>query len=1145
MYRKSFLFALWLVSAFPLFPQFYEARIAKVIDETGSAPSATFAIVEDDRGFIWFGTIDGLYRYDGYNFKIFRYRKNDPASLSSNTIRALAIDNSQHIWIGTQGGGLSCFDQNTELFTNYIHTGKRPGEISGNDVWAISIDREENIWVGVSGRGIDKLNRSTGSFIHFDLITGFIQSQNELVIRSLYADEEGVIWIGTAGSGLLKLDSETGKVTSFTHSSENPSSLGGNLVFDLIRDRNKRLWVCSYGGGLNLLNDSKGTFKRYNHDENNVHSLVSDLTYGIYEKDTGEFWIATEYGLSVMDASTGDFTHYVHNEANRNSISENRLRTVFIDRNNIVWLGSESGVDKIVYQEKFLLYKNIPGNSNSLPKGIVRAILDDNEGNLYIGLIDNGMVKYNFLSGTYTCYRHDPSNPYSLRSNHVNAIFRDSRGILWVGEWDTGLHQFDPVSERFIPVISSSSKGEHRLRDNRIQVIREAAPGILWLGTENGITRFNSVTRECFHYAHNPGDSNSLSGNSIQSNAFIIEPTGNLWVGTWADGLNHIVFNDSRQQHADFKIWKNIPGNFNSLNNNNVIALHFDTRGILWIGTFGGGLNRFDPRTETFKNYTTENGLPNNVIFSILEDEENNLWLSTDNGLSRFNVAQETFENFYETDGLQSNHFFWGSSYNSSNGKLYFGGINGLNSFLPSDNKTIKRRLSPVLVNLKKFNDPVILKQAHHNLTSIILPYHENFLTFEFTALDFIDPNRNQYKYYLEGFDKNWHVSGNRRFATYTNLSPGKYVFRLKASGSGNLWSPDELEIKVRIRPPWWRTWWAQTIFILLLLGSVLAFYFIRIGLLQKQKKKLTEQVKIRTAEIEHKNVQLEKQQQEITSQNLRLNKQKDELFEKNKQLQKTLSELEIAQKALIESEKMASLGILSAGVAHEINNPLNFIALSIENIKHRLSELNTVSDCINEDELNKLKELLAYSESGVERISTIVSSLRSYVYSGDQQFQPADIKDIINAAITIIHSKIPSHIIMEYSPLDLPEVNCRPNQLTQVIINIIDNAIDSINEKTERARDKIAISTYSQTSGGIDYVVIEIANTGPPIPEKVMKHLFDPFFTTKSPNKGTGLGLYISYNIVKDHQGRLEAVNQADQVVFSIFVPIKGAISN
>lgn len=1101
--------------------QNYPIEISAIYDKYGIPPSATFAIIEDNQGFIWFGTIDGLYRYDGFNYKIFRNDPNNPNSISNNTIRAMAIDREGILWIGTQGGGLNAFDPTTEIFQHYQNSGKKTGEISGNTVWSVLITKDGTIWVGVSGQGLDRLDRESGTFEHFSVLENGEKIQQEQSIRSLLEVEDGTIWAGITTLGISALNPKNGKVKQIIHQYHDQTALTNDQPFDMIMGHDGNIWIATYGGGINILNPA--TFQmdhiRY---QPGTNSIISDLTYSIAQRIEKEYWFATEYGISVYNAQTGQFKTIQQGNSSE-SINENRVRKIFIDSKGIVWAGSESGVDRLVLQSNFKMYNNFIPSATGSSKSIVKAISSD-ENFLWIGLIDNGLVRLSLTDHSIKRYYNSNYAPNSLSSNNINAILIDSEQTMWLSDWNSGLMKYNREKDNFT-LISNAYYEQGRLPDNRVQRIIEGEKGILWISTEGGLSRYDIKKNSFINYTHNPNDTNSLSSNSLQSQAIVFDPDSNLWLGSWSFGLNKMEFTNKERTEANFKRFRHDPQNPNSLPNNNVISLLYDDS-LLWIGTFGGGLSRYEIETEKFTSYTTRDGLPNNIVFAIVKDKNGNLWLSTDFGISMFNPKTEEFQNYTAEDGLQGNHFFWGAAYKDKEGVIYFGGINGLNSFIPEEVKPDTSPAPAVLIDIKLFNESVMQQRLDKSENKVVFYYDENFVSFEFAALDYSVPTKNQYRYKLEGFDKEWVNLTGQNSSSYTNLQPGKYTFMLQVSNSDGFWNPKVVTTQVIIVPPWWKTVVAQISFILLLLAAIFGGYRIRLKALQSQKKLLEEQVRLRTKEIEQKNHQL--------------NEQRDELATRNNKLHKTLSELEDAQAALIKSEKMAALGILTAGVAHEINNPLNFISVSIENIKSTLSDFQALECHADSQNLDELFELIGHAESGIERIINIVGGLKTLMNNTEESFEWVEPEVLVNESVTFLAHKIPSSIDLHIQIESTPPIKARKHRLSQVLINIIDNALQAIEEGNSSGIGCIEIVVKKSAFRHTDCVLFEIANSGPPIKDEIINYLFDPFFTTKAPNKGSGLGLYITHSIVNEHNGYVDVKNKEGKVIFSIFVPIQ-----
>lgn len=796
----------------------------KVVDEEKKSPSIVHTIVEGQDGFMWFGAASGLYRYDGYNFKIYRHEENNPNSLSSSTIRSLAEDSKGNLWIGTQGGGLNHFEISTGKFTTYRHNPKDSTSISGNDIWTIFEDSKGTIWVGTWGNGLNKFDSKTNTFKHYKKDPQNPKSIGHNVPRTIAEDKDGNLWIGTQGGGIYQFNQETEEFTAFKHDPSDPKSLSNNSVFAIYIDKENTVWIGTNGGGLNVLNPTTKEIEHYQYN-----ALAINM---FQEQADGKLWLGTSRGIEIFDKVSRAFIPVKDNSDLYGQISSTVVRSIIEDSKGQIWIGTENKAYKLRKKKNF---KTIRGGGqedlNSLSHNTVRCIYEDSNHTIWYGTF-GGLNSYNPNTDKWECYLPIPGDPSSLASVFVVSIFEDLNKNLWVGTRNGYLHLFDRERKTFKRIIHQQ---DPKNSPNMIQGIIQRDENSLWVGTENGLSIFDTKNQSWKHIQRYPNDSLSISGDGIQSNALLKDSNDALWIGVWANGLNKMI---EDYPNPKFVSWKHDPNDSQSLSNNNVISLLEDSKGDFWVGTYGGGLNLFDRNKGTFKTYDISDGLASNVVFGILEDNNGNLWLSTNGGLSYFNSEEETFQNFYEIDGLQSDAFFWGAAMKHSDGQLFFGGVNGINHFYPKSVLKNNNHIPPIVITkFSKNNHEVSFNKPLHLIDTIFLTHTDNFFAFEFAALDFEEPSKNKYLFKLENFNKDWIEAGYNRMASYTNLDPGHYTFKVIGSNNDGHWNKTGTSITVIISPPWWQTYYAYLGYIILCICFVFFIYKIEQKRLKREKK--------------------------------------------------------------------------------------------------------------------------------------------------------------------------------------------------------------------------------------------------------------------------------------------------------------------
>jgi signal transduction histidine kinase/ligand-binding sensor domain-containing protein len=794
--------------------------------EAGLSQSSVMAILQDRLGFMWFGTEDGLNRYDGEDFKVFRPLNGDPTSISDVWISTLELDADGAVWVGTRQGGVNRYDSKTGTFTRYQHQADVVGSLSHNYIHDIFSDTQGRLWFGTE-LGLDLFDPQSDRFEHF-LPTDI----PEFAVQAIAQDSLGFLWLGTS-AGLWRFDPLLKEFSNYKISGNSP------LIFDILVDSDNKLWLASHDAGLIHFDPQGKTSKQFLLKDgisfNNVRRLWFDIS--------GKIWVGTAYGLNLFNPSSGVFIKYLYNPNISTSLSQDLITSLYQDRSGILWIGTYSGSLSIYDPQanKFAHYYSEQSNPNSLSDNIVFSFSPSPGGKVWLATFGGGLDLYNPSLDTFTHYRHDSSNPKSLRSDFVNYVLHARDGSVWVGT-ESGLDRLDLVTGLFSH-FPSDINDPTALPGEQITVIYQDNSDTIWVGTNRGLARYNASTQTFSSYLKT-GNVHGLNDSLVSS--ILVDHTGALWVGTFSGGLSRLEVNT-----GTFKHYRHNPQTPGSISNDSILGILESRDNTLWVGTAGGGLNRFDSATDTFTIFDDTDGLPNNIIYGILEDEASNLWLSTNFGIACFDPQTNTTRNFTVADGLQSNEFNAGAYAKDSNGSMYFGGINGFNIFNPST-VNINRFIPPIsLVSVTQNGIPLIEGQTPESIQEINLKYPNNSFEFEFSALNYSQSNKNQYAYKLQGYDTNWYYSATNRSGRYSNLPGGDYALLLKASNSDGIWNETGLAIKVTVTPPFWKTWWFYGTTALIFLSAVVGTYQLRVYGIETQKRQLERQVAERTLEIE------------------------------------------------------------------------------------------------------------------------------------------------------------------------------------------------------------------------------------------------------------------------------------------------------
>tara|TARA_R110002126_G_scaffold3499_6_gene19996 strand:- start:8760 stop:12770 length:4011 start_codon:yes stop_codon:yes gene_type:complete len=1285
-------------------------RFEQIGLQEGMTQASANTIMQDSKGFLWIATQGGLHRYDGHEFKVYRQTPFDTTSLSENWVWGMTEASNGDIWVTTEGGGLNRLDQATGTFKKYVHNPDDSTSISSNRSFMPFEDSNGDLWVGTLGDGLNRMRAGEdGIFTRYAHVHDDLNTLSSHLVFWLNQDNEGFIWAGT-GNGITRIDPKTEEFTRFLFESEGDGFYGRpENVLDQYLSPNDpgTLWLAT-GNGLVHLNSKTGDYKRYHiapNDGDNInplnfiHQVVPD------PDNPNVLWVGGPgTGLARFDMQSEKFTSYRNNPRDPHSLSEDYVQSLFADRSGTIWVGTATeGLNAFnPGAVNFTHLRNNPENDQTIAPGIVWGVYEDKEGTLWVGsdvgAAGHYLTEFDIKSGKTNRYKFNPEDSTTILFGSLRTFTEDGDGNFWVGGGG-GLNLFNRTTKKATRFRHPQLE-ENRGRNALFALVPTAADkNILWVGSIGGLDLFDTRTGQ-FEHIPLPKEALGLEFDpavlSLHQDAEHI-----LWTGT-NNGLLRIT-PEGEATVASVYNSKDIT----TINHNQIASLTQTENepDVLWVGTQNGGLNRYDITTNTATHFTEEDGLSSNTIYGLLADNNNTLWMSTNGGISNFDPETKIFRNYGLDDGLMALEYDQNAYAKGKGGVLYFGSGKGVTAFTPEQLHINEIPPLVVLSGFKLFNKPVPvglespLTKPLTETEKITLTHNQNEVTFDYVALHFANAAKNQYAYQLEGFDEDWVQAGTRRSATYTNLSPGSYIFRVKAANADGIWNNKGTSIKLSVLPPWYRTWWAYGLF-----TGLLGFTVFGVDRVQRQRisRKEQERTALREAELraeaENKRradtEQLSTIGRAITStlsvdkiietiyenvnalmdaaifgvgiynkeQNCldfpatkekgkmlppyvnRLDeenrlavwcfKNKEEIiigdystelkkyinsykppvageesksviylplvqqnrvigvittqsFKENayseyhvnllrnlatyaaialdnasayRRLNATLSELQTMQQQLVQQEKLASLGQLTAGIAHEIKNPLNFVnnfsELSVELIEETKDELSAISDQLSAEDREKVDEaveilhdiemnLRKIHEHG-SRADSIVKSMLEHSRGGSGKLEPTDlnalVKEFVNLSFHGMRAgKNPINVDMQFE-LDesIKDVQLIAEDFSRVIVNLSNNAFDAMREKLsekekekgEKYEPKLTIRTKSENGK----VMVEIEDNGPGISDEMKDKIMQPFFTTKKGTEGTGLGLSITNDIVKAHGGSLDIdSNSGEYTIFRI----------
>ena len=1081
-----------------------------------------YGFVQDQQGFMWFSSFSkGLIRYDGKEYKMFKHDPEKPNSPAGNIIIAMAVDLSGKIWLTYFGNGVDRFDPVTNTFTHFKNSKTDSNILVSDTVFNVIIDHTGKPWIATS-KGLQYYDIKTGKFIYVPK-----KIKGNPVVFELYEDKNGVIWFssgdpfGAPGldiGELTSLNPSTGEQIVYKADPLNPTSLINPMVSATFEDSRGIFWVGTKGNGLHTLDRKTGKFTRHLYDPSQPGKLSrppianndsTDAITFIKEDHDGKIWIGSQYnGINLYDPATQQTWHFgISKIKKNNSTFEKDTLTGFKDEfairllvaaDSTTWITSGSGnIYTVSYGRK-----TIPFFPN---KEAVNAFYLESNGSILWFGTDNGLVRKNLSANSFKVFSNDPKNPNSLNHNSVVAIKADENGKLYIGAHIGGLDLFDPGTGKFTHIKPVNAKPGATL--DSIHTIFIENNRYLWLGGENGLARVDRSTYNFNVYRFNKDNEKGISGTTVFGIAK--DKKNNIWFSN-SGGLDRFISDSNSFRHY--------------LKGHGTRAVLLDAKGILWAGT-DAGLFQYNEAKDQFDKFTSSVfSLGVEMILNILEDDQQNLWVTTSNGIIKISVNRDRTQMFNADYGILSSNWNWLNNYKAADGRLFIGGQTGYYMFKPEEinvsNPAPLLNFSQLIVAGKEIfpGDNEILSAPIWNTEIINLAHDQSPFAIDFVAVNYISSEAIKYLYQLENFDNGWNNLGTEHKATFFNVPPGRYTLRVRAINSEG--TTTEKTLLIIISPPWWKTWWAYTLYALFaIIAGYLIFRYYKNYVLKREREKA--------------------QQKELAQ---------------AKEIEKAYNELKATQQQLIQSEKMASLGELTAGIAHEIQNPLNFVNNFAEVNKELLVEMNEEISKGNYDEVKAIAKDIIENEEKIshhgKRADVIVKGMLQHSRNSSGQKEPTDINALCDEYLRLsyhgLRAKDKSFNAATKTDFDntIGNINVVPQDIGRVILNLINNAFYAVNEKTLSAvltptavkyEPTVSVSTKKEDNK----VLISVKDNGNGIPQKALDKIFQPFFTTKPTGQGTGLGLSLSYDIVKAHSGELRVeTKEGEGTTFIIQLP-------
>jgi signal transduction histidine kinase/ligand-binding sensor domain-containing protein len=1031
----------------------YDVRFARFYNVEGPSISNVGPFVQDDQGFIWFGTPNSLNRFDGFTFKVFTHDPENPKSIGGSYVHALFKDRNGTLWAGSSQY-LNRFDSQAETFSRFPVP----------SVYHISQDKSGTLWLSTP-TGLYALDPSSGRIRRFSHDPGDPASLESNDIKSTGEDKEGIFWVATS-EGLDSFDRNIGKVTLHIPVHE------ASFPFSFYEDRFGVFWIYHVSGNPLAVFDRKtNTLTEFSfREENSTGDALTGIA-GMLEDQNGTLWLATNgAGLLKFDREHRRFIRYRNSLNDPESLAQNSVRSIFLDREGIIWASLASfGLTRFTPKPlPFKRYRHDFGDPADRDEPFVGAIYEDHQGILWIGThsalhrIDRSSQRYEdfYLAG---------------RGEGTDAITisEDRLGYLWVGTYGHGLFRFDPRTHSFRR-FQHDSANPHSLSDDIVPRVFVDHRGTLWAATHDGLDRFNAMTNTFITYK---AESRSVHPYYL---AITEDRKGILWLGTETSGI--VQFEPAT---GKFMIYQHDENRPETLSDNRVNSILFDRSGTMWVGT-QAGLNQFDQVTGRFTTYSRREGLPGSVVGCVLQDERGSLWMSTDNGVAKLDPKTKEMKGYSTADGLPGPDLTgWGACFQSQTGEMFFGGFSGATSFYSKDVSDSTFVPPIALTEFRLFGTEVLpgsdspLSRTINYTKAITLSHKQNRFSVGYSALSYLNPTTNRYRYMLEGLDRKWNeVGSDKRFASYTTLPAGKYIFRVQGATNRGPWDEPGTRLRIDILPAWWNSWWFRSTYIGALLLILLTIYIYH----QQQTKR----------EAEH-----------------------------TEKLRRTQTELE-------DINRVSTMDELTASLAHEIKQP---IGAAVTNAEACLRLIDR-----REPDLPEAREAALEMIKDARRAADIIEHVRSFFRKDSSSQELVDVNKVIREMVVILQKEANRHSVRMSTDLtnELTKVMADRVQLQQVLMNLILNGIEAMRDTTGELSIKSQFGEDGQ-------VLISVSDTGVGLPTGNADQIFNAFFTTKS--QGTGLGLAITRSIVESHGGRIWATaNSGPGATFQFTLPIREA---